>query len=127
VMADERLSLVSGIRITVLIEGAVADSTQARECLLVLEVTFRMLSAQEFTGYVDSGEPLEKAGAYGIQGRGGCFVRKINGSYHSVVGLPLVETYELFSHFNALREQWDKHDCRIVGKRNAIGNARGVH
>ncbi|MEK5772714.1 nucleoside triphosphate pyrophosphatase YhdE, partial [Acinetobacter variabilis] len=51
-----------------------------------------------------------KAGAYGIQGLGGCFVRKINGSFHAVVGLPLVETYELLSNFNALREKRDKHD-----------------
>ena len=55
-------------------------------------------------------EPLDKAGAYGIQGLGGCFVRKINGSFHAVVGLPLVETYELLSNFNALREKRDKHD-----------------
>ncbi|MDP1368823.1 Maf family protein, partial [Klebsiella pneumoniae] len=50
-----------------------------------------------------SGEPLDKAGAYGIKGLGGCFVRNINGIYHSLVGLPLVETYELLSNFNSLR------------------------
>ncbi|EIB0075994.1 Maf family protein, partial [Salmonella enterica] len=80
------------------------------DCVVVTEVTFRTLSAQDITGYVASGEPLDKAGAYGIQGQGGCFVRKINGSYHAVVGLPLVETYELLSHFNALRDKRDKHD-----------------
>ncbi|MCS5960164.1 Maf family protein [Klebsiella pneumoniae subsp. pneumoniae] len=39
-----------------------------------------------------------------FKGLGGCFVRKINGSYHAVVGLPLVETYELLSNFNSLRK-----------------------
>ena len=53
---------------------------------------------------------MDKAGAYGIQGLGGCFVRKIHGSYHAVVGLPLVETYELLSNFNSLREGRDNYD-----------------
>ena len=69
-----------------------------------------LADSQHTPDYVASGEPLDKAGAYGIQGLGGCFVRKINGSYHAVVGLPLVETYELLSNFNSLREKRDKHD-----------------
>ncbi|SUG96670.1 Septum formation protein Maf [Salmonella enterica subsp. enterica] len=100
--AAEMLRLLSGNTHQVMTAVALADSQQTLDCLVVTEVTFRTLSAQDITGYVASGEPLDKAGAYGIQGRGGCFVRKINGSYHAVVGLPLVETYELLSHFNAL-------------------------
>ena len=88
----------------------VADSQHILDCLVVTDVTFRTLTDEDIAGYVASGEPLDKAGAYGIQGLGGCFVRKINGSYHAVVGLPLVETYELLSNFNALREKRDKHD-----------------
>lgn len=53
---------------------------------------------------------MDKAGAYGIQGKGGCFVRSITGSYHAVVGLPLVETHELLSHFIALRNVRGNHD-----------------
>ncbi len=83
---------------------ALADKQQTLDCLVVTEVTFRRLSEQDIADYVASGEPLDKAGAYGIQGLGGCFVRKINGSYHAVVGLPLVETYELLSNFNSLRK-----------------------
>ena len=88
----------------------VADSQHILDCLVVTDVTFRTLTDEDIAGYVASDEPLDKAGAYGIQGLGGCFVRKINGSYHAVVGLPLVETYELLSNFNALREKRDKHD-----------------
>ncbi|EGF9859210.1 septum formation protein Maf [Salmonella enterica] len=108
--AAEMLRLLSGNTHQVMTAVALADSQQTLDCVVVTEVTFRTLSAQDITGYVASGEPLDKAGAYGIQGRGGCFVRKINGSYHAVVGLPLVETYELLSHFNALRDKRDKHD-----------------
>ena len=53
------------------------------------EVTFSQLTQEEIEKYVDTGEPLDKAGAYGIQGLGGVFVEKINGCYYSVVGLPI--------------------------------------
>lgn len=52
------------------------------------EVTFDRLSQREISDYVDSEEPYDKAGGYGIQGRGGNFVVAINGSYDNVVGLP---------------------------------------
>nr|VUD31243.1 septum formation protein Maf [Raoultella sp. NCTC 9187] len=103
--AAEMLRMLSGKTHQVMTAVALADKQQALDCLVVTEVTFRLLSEQDIAGYVASGEPLDKAGAYGIQGLGGCFVRKINGSYHAVVGLPLVETYELLSNFNSLREE----------------------
>ncbi|MNI37425.1 Maf-like protein [Clostridium sp. YIM B02506] len=53
------------------------------------EVKFSHLSDEEILSYVDSGDPLDKAGAYGIQGRGGVFVERIEGCYYNVVGLPL--------------------------------------
>ncbi|EPK7359173.1 Maf family protein [Kluyvera cryocrescens] len=104
------LRMLSGNTHQVMTAVALADSQHTLDCLVVTEVTFRTLSDDDITHYVASGEPLDKAGAYGIQGLGGCFVRKINGSYHAVVGLPLVETYELLSDFNSLREKRDKHD-----------------
>lgn len=58
----------------------------------VTEVTFFDLTENELDDYVKTGEPLDKAGAYGIQGRGAYLVRKINGDYYSVVGLPLART-----------------------------------
>ena len=55
------------------------------------DVKFMELDSALIASYVDSGEPLDKAGAYGIQGLGGAFVEKIRGSYSSVVGLPVAE------------------------------------
>ena len=58
------------------------------ECIYT-EVYFSELSDEEIWRYIDTGECLDKAGAYGIQGYGGVFVEKINGCYYNVVGLPL--------------------------------------
>jgi septum formation protein len=58
-------------------------------------VRFRGLSPAEIAWYVGTGEPLDKAGAYALQGAGGAFVLSIDGSVSNVVGLPLVETAEL--------------------------------
>ncbi|MBP2168530.1 septum formation protein [Erwinia toletana] len=108
--ACEILTKLSGVTHQVMTAVALADREQLLDCLVTTDVTFRSLSADDIASYVASGEPMDKAGAYGIQGLGGNFVRKINGSYHAVVGLPLVETAELFSHFQSLRELRGQHD-----------------
>lgn len=59
------------------------------EGIATTEVTFKLLSLKEITEYVESGEPMDKAGAYGIQGHGQNFVQKIQGSYDNVVGLSI--------------------------------------
>jgi septum formation protein len=67
--------------------------------LSVSTVTFRALSPAECEVYWETGEPADKAGAYAIQGRGGLFVERLEGSYSGVMGLPLFETGELLAHF----------------------------
>jgi septum formation protein len=62
-------------------------------------VRFRALEPAEILRYVASGEPMDKAGAYGIQGRAGAFITEIRGSYSGVMGLPLYETAQLLKRF----------------------------
>lgn len=59
------------------------------------EVFFRDLSPQEIEAYVATGEPLDKAGAYGIQGRAALFAEKLHGDFYNVVGLPLYLTGQM--------------------------------
>ncbi len=63
----------------------------------VTRVFFREVSDQEIHAYIASGEPMDKAGAYGIQGRGALFVKKIEGCYTNVVGLPLGKLGEMLT------------------------------
>ena len=65
------------------------------DTVVATRVRFRALTPAEIAAYVASGEPLDKAGAYGIQGLGGALVERIEGSYSNVVGLPLAETLAL--------------------------------
>lgn len=58
-------------------------------------VTFRDLSDEEIAAYVDTGEPMDKAGAYAVQGLGGALVKQVSGSYTNVVGLPLAAVIEM--------------------------------
>lgn len=91
--AVRMLTELSGRTHKVLTGVAVSfDGTQLAE-VCETEVIFRTLAAAEIADYVATGEPLDKAGAYGIQGRGAVFVEKINGCYNNVVGLPLTRLH----------------------------------
>jgi septum formation protein len=70
-------------------------AARRRLALVASEVEFAPVSRQAIADYVASGEPLDKAGAYGVQGMGGHLVQAVRGSYTAVVGLPLVTTHEL--------------------------------
>ncbi len=65
----------------------------------VTSVRFRTLSDGEISEYVRSGEPMDKAGAYGIQGRGGRFAERVSGDYFNVVGLPVKLLLKMLSEF----------------------------
>ncbi|AHM71858.1 Maf family protein [Yersinia hibernica] len=108
--AQQILHALSGQQHQVMTAVSIADQQDILSAMVVTDVTFRVLSQLEISDYIATGEPMDKAGAYGIQGRGGCFVRTISGSYHAVVGLPLVETHELLSNFIALRNVRGIHD-----------------
>ncbi|CNL70450.1 Maf family protein [Yersinia proxima] len=110
VHAQQILSALSGKQHQVITAVSLADRKNMLSAMVVTDVTFRVLSQLEISDYIATGEPMDKAGAYGIQGKGGCFVRSITGSYHAVVGLPLVETHELLSNFIALRNVRGIHD-----------------
>ncbi len=64
------------------------------------KVLFRSLSAAEISAYVASGEPMDKAGAYGIQGRAGAFVKELRGDYFNVVGLPLASFSQIWAEIS---------------------------
>jgi len=81
---------------------AVAMGNKQR-CLLKLSATdvkFRELDLKECLDYWNTGEPLDKAGSYAIQGLGAVFVEKISGSFSGVVGLPIEQTAQLLQTFN---------------------------
>ena len=93
------LQRLSGRSHRVLTAVALADIDCSEHLLSVSEVRFRPLEHEEIRRYVASGEPLDKAGAYGIQGRAAIFVEEIRGSYTGIMGLPLYETAILLRHF----------------------------
>ena len=86
---------LSGRLHTVLTGVALRGPNGVQTALSTTDVEFREISRDEALAYWHSGEPRDKAGAYGIQGRGGAFVKAISGSYSGVVGLPAYETARL--------------------------------
>jgi len=97
--AQAMLSELSGRTHEVLTAVAVCRHDRLETRLSVSSVEFAELSMARIRQYVATGEPLDKAGAYGIQGRAGAFVRRLSGSYTGVMGLPLYETVELLESF----------------------------
>ncbi len=91
--AREMLRRLSGRSHAVVTAYALVDCTTGRELVRSVEtdVTFRHLTDDDIDAYVATGEPLDKAGAYGIQGRGAVLVDRIDGDYFTVVGLPLAD------------------------------------
>ncbi len=93
--ARELLESLSGREHQVWTAVCVSLGGQTLEAAQRSDVRFKELSEQEIAAYITSGEPLDKAGAYGIQGIGGVFVAHLSGSFSGVMGLPVFETVQL--------------------------------
>lgn len=83
------LTALSGRTHQVMTSVVLQQGTDCKQYTEVVEVTFYPLTNSQIMTYIDSGEPLDKAGAYGIQGMGSLFVKGIQGDFYSVVGLPI--------------------------------------
>ena len=75
------------------------DDTVVTDCDCT-EVRFSELNHRQIRNYINSGEPMDKAGAYGIQGLGGAFVEGIKGCYYNVMGLPLNKLYKALENYD---------------------------
>lgn len=95
--AESMLAKLSGRVHNVHTALAVKTAEAEYSALSSSQVEFAVLSNEMIKAYVATGEPLDKAGSYGIQGMAAQFVKKLNGSYSGVMGLPLFETAELLA------------------------------
>lgn len=90
--AQEMLQALSGKTHRVLTAVALQSGRKRLTTLSVSTVQFAPMDAAQIDAYVASGEPMGKAGAYGVQGRAAAYIAKINGSYSGIMGLPVFET-----------------------------------
>lgn len=90
--AAEMLELLSGRTHRVLTAVSIRAGRRTANVLSESRVTFAVMSAAERAAYVATGEPMGKAGSYGVQGRAAAFIEHISGSYSGIMGLPLFET-----------------------------------
>ena len=97
--AIEILSNLSGRRHQVLTAVAVVFAEKQLTEYSISEVQFDHIKADEIKAYVESGEPMDKAGSYGIQGHAALWIKKITGSHSGIMGLPLFETGKILRSF----------------------------
>lgn len=97
--AKQMLTMLSGRSHQVMTAVTVVENDIEKTLVVSTDVWFKTLSQQEIEQYWHTGEPCDKAGSYAIQGLGGRFVTRIEGSYYAVVGLPLYETDQLLQQF----------------------------
>lgn len=95
-LQGEEHSVFTGVTILVKKDGEIADSqTFAQET----KVYVYPMTEEEIEDYIDSGEPMDKAGAYGIQGRFAAYVEAIEGDYNNVVGLPVSAVWQVLKEY----------------------------
>lgn len=95
--AEEMIRRLSGRSHTVMTAVAASHGGRTVSAVEIVDVTFRPLDDDEIRRYVATGEPMDKAGAYGIQGYGATIVRRIDGDYFAVMGLSLVRLVSLMN------------------------------
>ena len=83
-------------------ECSIQEKAEIQTECSITEVTFETLSPDEITDYVNSGDPLDKAGSYCIQGPFGMFVREIRGNYFTVIGMPIPVLYKMLKKIGIL-------------------------
>jgi septum formation protein len=95
-----------------------------RRCLKAAEttfVTFRHLTEEEIAAYIATGEPMDKAGAYGIQGRAAVFATCILGCYYNVVGLPLAKLAKMLKETGIEVSEFWRSSCNEIQETNLTG------
>ncbi len=95
--AIQMLSLLSGRDHQVMTGMTVVKGKTVQSCTEVTDIHFRPLSEKEIAAYVATGEPMDKAGAYGIQGGAALFAEKMVGDYYNVMGLPVCRLRQMLS------------------------------
>lgn len=93
--AYQMLKQLSGREHQVFTAVCVSFQGNTHSLVQTSEVTFKVLTDEEIWAYINTGEPMDKAGAYGIQKLGGIFIQHLAGSFTGVMGLPVAETAEL--------------------------------
>ena len=97
--AARMLRALSGRAHQVMTAVSVAGDGRELTDVSVTDVHFRPMSETEIADYIATGEPMDKAGAYGIQGFGSLFIERIEGDYYGVMGLPVCMLYEMLKEF----------------------------
>lgn len=100
--AKHMLNMLSGKAHMVYTGVAIQDTaTKSEEGFVVsTKIYMKAINQKEIDTYILTGEPLDKAGSYGIQGKGGVFIERIEGDYFSVMGLPIAKLYDVLKNFN---------------------------
>ena len=93
--AFRMLRMLSGKEHQVMTGLTVLRGDTARVCTEVTDIHFRALSDKEIDAYIRTGEPMDKAGSYGLQGGAALFAQRLEGDYYNVMGLPVCKLYEM--------------------------------
>ena len=97
--AARMLSLLSGRAHTVYTGVTVRRGTFSRTAHEATQVRFRPLTQSEISAYIATGEPMDKAGAYGVQGKGALLVERLEGDFFNVMGLPVLRLSRMLAQF----------------------------